>query len=94
MEYFTFIGVEEISDCFMVFFALPIYLLFYQSNFTLIKASFVKSFVRAWESFATAKSSLLSLYKPTVVGNVWGLLMKLEYIKVPVDPEIIDGFVV
>ncbi len=38
--------------------------------------SFVKSFKIGFDNFATASKSLLSLYKPTVVGNTLGLLIK------------------
>ena len=53
----------------------------------------MKSFVSALDILATANNSLLSLYIPTVVGYVWGLLIKLEYNTAPVDPVINDGFV-
>ena len=44
------------------------------------------------ESFATANNSLLSLYNPTVVINVTGLLINVGYKTSPVEPEMNDGF--
>lgn len=64
--YFSLIGVVMTSEVFRLFAALLI-LFYYQSNLTLINASFVKSFTRGTDILATASSSLLSLYKPTVV---------------------------
>ena len=59
----------------------------------LIKASLVKSFVSGRLNLATANNSLLSLYIPTVVIYVWGLLIKVVYNKLPLS-SIIDGLVV
>jgi len=60
---------------------------------TLIKLSFVKSFCKGLESFATAIKSFLSLYIPTVVIYVWGLLIKLSNTTSPVEPDINEGLV-
>ena len=57
------------SENLIVFFELLI-VYFYQSNLTLINASFVKSLTKGFDILATANNSLLSLYIPTVVGNV------------------------
>ena len=47
----------------------------------------MKSLTKGLDIFATASNSLLLLYIPTVVGYVWGLLIKLEKTKLP-DPDI------
>jgi hypothetical protein len=49
----------------------------------LIKASFVKSFVNGLLNLATASNSLLLLYIPTDVIYVCGLLINVEYNKLP-----------
>ena len=59
----------------------------------LIRASLVKSLVNGLLNLATANNSLLSLYIPTVVTYVWGLLIKVVYNKLPFS-SIIDGLVV
>ena len=62
--YFSFIGIVEKSENLIVFLDL---LMFYQSNLTVIKASFVKSLTNGIDNFATANRSLFRLYNPTVV---------------------------
>ena len=57
-----------------------------------INASLVKSFFNGLDNLATANNSLVSLYKPTVVIYVVGLLIKLLNNTSPVEPEINDGF--
>ena len=59
----------------------------------LIKASLVKSLTNGLLNLATANNSLLSLYIPTVVMNVCGLLINVVNNKLPLA-SIIDGFVV
>ena len=54
--------------------------------------SFVKSFSNGLDNFATATKSLVSLYKPTVVAYVCGLLIKDWNITSPLEPDINDGF--
>ena len=66
-------GVAVTSETKRLFDALLILFYYYQSNLTLINASFVKSLTKACDNLATAKSSLLLLYNPTVVGKVCGL---------------------
>ena len=51
----------------------------------------MKSFVKGFDNLATANNSLLSLYIPTAVMNVWGLLINVVYNKLPLS-SIIDGF--
>ena len=63
-----------------------------KSNLTLTNASFVKSFNNGLDNLATANNSLLSLYNPTVVGNVCGLLINELNTTSPVLPDIKLGF--
>jgi len=52
----------------------------------------VKSLVNGLDNFATANNWLVSLYKPTVVIKVCGLLINWGYKTAPVEPEINEGF--